>query len=94
MTDLSLDTVVFGQADLTSCDREPIHIPASIQPAGCVLTFSTDDLTLVRYSMNAAEFMGVAGFRLGMSMEECFGASTAGTLAGISQDESAGHPAI
>ena len=23
--------------DLTNCDREPIHIPGSIQPHGCLL---------------------------------------------------------
>lgn len=27
----------FGEASLTDCDREPIHIPGSIQPHGCLL---------------------------------------------------------
>lgn len=94
MTDLNIDDVVFGQADLASCDREPIHVPASIQPAGCVLTFGADDLSLMRYSMNAAEFMGVEGFRLGMSMTECFGANVAERLVVLSRDGSAGRPAI
>jgi light-regulated signal transduction histidine kinase (bacteriophytochrome) len=26
--------VKFGEADLNTCDREPIHIPGSIQPHG------------------------------------------------------------
>jgi two-component system, chemotaxis family, sensor kinase Cph1 len=29
--------VRFGEADLTTCDREPIHIPGSIQPHGVLL---------------------------------------------------------
>jgi light-regulated signal transduction histidine kinase (bacteriophytochrome) len=29
--------VRFGEADLTTCDREPIHIPGSIQPYGVLL---------------------------------------------------------
>ena len=29
--------VKFGEADLTTCDREPIHIPGSIQPHGVLL---------------------------------------------------------
>lgn len=29
--------VRFGEADLTTCDREPIHIPGSIQPYGVML---------------------------------------------------------
>ena len=38
------DTPEFGTADLTNCDREPIHIPGSIQPHGVLLAL--DRLTL------------------------------------------------
>jgi len=33
--------------DLTSCDREPIHIPGSIQPHGLLLIATGDDLAIV-----------------------------------------------
>jgi chemotaxis family two-component system sensor kinase Cph1 len=35
--------------DISSCDREPIHIPGSIQPHGCMLVAESHDL-VVRYS--------------------------------------------
>src|SRR5690242_15891523 len=35
------------QTDLTNCDREPIHIPGSIQPHGCMLVCD-EALTVVR----------------------------------------------
>jgi light-regulated signal transduction histidine kinase (bacteriophytochrome) len=34
---MSEPVVRFGEADLTTCDREPIHIPGSIQPHGVML---------------------------------------------------------
>jgi two-component system, chemotaxis family, sensor kinase Cph1 len=34
---MSESGVKFGEADLTTCDREPIHIPGSIQPHGVLL---------------------------------------------------------
>jgi len=30
------------QVDLTNCDREPIHIPGSIQPHGAMLVIDPD----------------------------------------------------
>ena len=33
--------------DLTDCDREPIHIPGSIQPHGLLLIADADSLTVV-----------------------------------------------
>src|SRR5690606_33825663 len=49
---------VGGQpVDLTNCDREPIHIPGSIQPHGALLAF-TPDATLAVYSENAAALLG------------------------------------
>jgi len=34
---LSAPAIRFGEADLTTCDREPIRIPGSIQPHGILL---------------------------------------------------------
>ena len=43
--------------DITNCDREPIHVPGTIQPFGFLISVSTDWL-ISRVSSNIAEFMG------------------------------------
>ncbi|MGU3495636.1 HWE histidine kinase domain-containing protein [Xanthobacteraceae bacterium A53D] len=45
--------------DLTNCDREPIHIPGSIQPQGCLIACAADAVTIERHSTNAAEMLGL-----------------------------------
>ena len=44
--------------DLTNCDREPIHIPGSIQPHGVLLVISAADLTIVQVSKNVTQQLG------------------------------------
>jgi light-regulated signal transduction histidine kinase (bacteriophytochrome) len=44
--------------DLSNCDREPIHIPASIQPHGLLLVLREPDLTISQTSANVAEYFG------------------------------------
>lgn len=47
--------------DLTNCDREPIHIPESVQGHGCLLVLSPDEsgcLIIRRASENASAFLG------------------------------------
>jgi len=44
--------------DLTNCDREPIHIPGSIQSHGWLLECGMDLSTVERHSANAAEVLG------------------------------------
>jgi light-regulated signal transduction histidine kinase (bacteriophytochrome) len=55
MTDLPLAA---GEADLTDCDREPIHIPGAIQPHGLLVAF-TDELQTVAASENLPDFVGL-----------------------------------
>ncbi len=45
--------------DLTNCDREPIHIPGSIQPHAVMLVLREPDLTIVQASTNTAEKLGL-----------------------------------
>jgi light-regulated signal transduction histidine kinase (bacteriophytochrome) len=45
--------------DLTACDREPIHIPGSIQPNGMLLAVRLSDRTLAYASANIAEAFGL-----------------------------------
>jgi two-component system, chemotaxis family, sensor kinase Cph1 len=44
------------RADLPNCDREPIHIPASIQPHGLLIVLREPDLTITQVSENVSEY--------------------------------------
>ncbi|RYG41849.1 GAF domain-containing protein, partial [bacterium] len=44
--------------DLTVCDREPIHIPGSIQPYGILFALSPQTGRVVQVSANASERLG------------------------------------
>ncbi|QPH52359.1 HWE histidine kinase domain-containing protein [Pontivivens ytuae] len=48
----------FGEVDLTSCDREQIHIPGRIQPFGCLIALDPDWI-VSHVSENAAEVLGL-----------------------------------
>ncbi len=45
-------------ADLTSCDREPIHVPGAIQPHGMLFAFTEANGGLVSISANVADHAG------------------------------------
>ncbi|MBN9392817.1 MAG: GAF domain-containing protein [Chloroflexi bacterium] len=49
-----------NQVDLTNCDREPIHIPGSIQPHGVLLALLEPDFTIVQSSVNTLEHFKIA----------------------------------
>jgi two-component system, chemotaxis family, sensor kinase Cph1 len=52
-------TVRFGEVDLTTCDREPIHIPGSIQPHGVLLVVDRKDLAVEQIAGDASRLIGV-----------------------------------
>ncbi len=45
--------------DLTNCDREPIHVPGSIQPHGCLLLCDPQLDRVLRHSANAGAMLGL-----------------------------------
>jgi len=45
--------------DLTACDREPIHIPGSIQPHGVLVVVDARTRAILQVSENAAAVLGV-----------------------------------
>ncbi|MBK1658812.1 HWE histidine kinase domain-containing protein [Paracraurococcus ruber] len=51
----------FGEADLTNCDREPIHIPGSIQPHGMLLILHPDSLVVLQAAGDPAALLGWTG---------------------------------
>jgi light-regulated signal transduction histidine kinase (bacteriophytochrome) len=58
MNDL-LTSPPFGQADLTNCERELIHLAGSIQPHGVLLVLREADLAVLQASANAEAMLGV-----------------------------------
>jgi light-regulated signal transduction histidine kinase (bacteriophytochrome)/CheY-like chemotaxis protein len=66
--------------DLTNCDREPIHIPGSIQSHGCLLVCEPSGGRILRHSANAAEWLGLTPDLNGMRLDEVVGADIAHTL--------------
>lgn len=75
---LSLDA---DEVDLTNCDREPIHIPGSIQPHGLLLVLEPDSLQVIQASANVADFLGVSPEQLlNSSLARWFDASAIDAL--------------
>jgi len=61
------------QVDLTNCDREPIHIPGSIQPHGCLLACDAAAVTVLRHSGNCADMLGIADMTNGCDLADIAG---------------------
>jgi two-component system, chemotaxis family, sensor kinase Cph1 len=59
----------FGQADLSNCEREQIHLAGSIQPHGALLLLRESDNVIVQTSANAATFLGLEGPIVGQRLE-------------------------
>ncbi len=68
----------FGEADLTNCDREPIHTPGSIQPHGALLVYDPAKQVVTHASANAAEILGTdKDSVVGQPLDAIIGASAA-----------------
>ena len=65
----ALSAPAFGQADLTNCEREQIHLAGSIQPHGALLVVREPDLVIVQASANADAFLGLASSPLGQRLD-------------------------
>ncbi len=62
-----------GYADVTECDREPIHIPGMIQPIGALLACSERDWTVSHVSANAFMLADVPSSVLGKTLTDVLG---------------------
>lgn len=60
----------FGQAALSNCEREQIHLPGSIQPHGALLVLDGATQQILQASENAADFFGLAEHPVGLSADE------------------------
>jgi PAS domain S-box-containing protein len=63
----------FGQADLSNCEREEIHLAGSIQPHGALLVVRESDRLVVQASENAPAFLGLARGVLGRRLDDIEG---------------------
>ena len=71
----------FGAATLTDCDREPIHIPGSIQPHGVLLALEPDTLTITQWAGDLSAILGVPREDpLGLRLHDLLGAEAATTI--------------
>ncbi|MCE9656970.1 MAG: GAF domain-containing protein [Burkholderiales bacterium] len=55
-----LSSPPFGQADLSNCERELIHLAGSVQPHGLLLAIQEPALRIVQVSANAPALLGLA----------------------------------
>ncbi len=75
-----------SEVDLTTCDREPIHIPGAIQPHGVLFACRATDLTVEQVSANVVDHLKVpVEAVLGRPLPALFGADDAAALAEASQ---------
>jgi PAS domain S-box-containing protein len=63
----------FGEATLNNCEREQIHLAASIQPHGALLVLSEPALLVVQASVNAHVFLGLDRPLLGRTVDSFCG---------------------
>ena len=68
MAEEALPTPAFGEADLSNCEREQIHLAGSIQPHGVLLVLREPELVVVQASANAAAFLGLPGEVVGLTL--------------------------
>jgi chemotaxis family two-component system sensor kinase Cph1 len=55
-----LSSPAFGQADLSNCERELIHLAGSVQPHGVLLAVQEQTLRIVQVSANVQALLGSA----------------------------------
>lgn len=78
-----------GMVDLTSCDREPIHIPGSIQPHGMLLVADRDNLTVSHGAGPIETLLGVQDWQ-GAALGRLLGDEVAGRIARITESAASG----
>lgn len=69
--------------DLTpdNCDKEPIHIPAYIQPHGVLIAVRPVDLIILQISENSAQWLGESPNELwGQPLEKVIGSRNVSAL--------------
>lgn len=85
------ESPAFGQADLTNCERELIHLAGSVQSHGLLLTLQEPALTVLQASTNVAGLLGIApADLLGQRLRE-LGAELDDTVRQLAQEPELGE---
>ena len=71
---------VMDAVDLSNCDREPIHIPGSVQPHGCLIACDAGAAVVLQHSANTCAMLGVPEDLNGQRLEDVLGGEAAHTL--------------
>jgi two-component system, chemotaxis family, sensor kinase Cph1 len=67
-----------GEAlDLQACEREPIHVPGSIQPHGLLLVVDQSTELILQAAGDGAHLLNSSGSVLGKSVETVLGVTLA-----------------
>lgn len=81
-----------SKVDLTNCDREPIHIPGSIQPHGAMIILDSRSNAVSFVSDNLPTFLGDTNRDYkGAALSELLGGKVAHDIANASASAGAGH---
>jgi len=76
---MSDSAIRFGEADLTTCDREPIHIPGSIQPHGVLLVVDRRELAVEQVAGDTRSLIAIEPERaIGMPLATILDAEAMG----------------
>ena len=75
--------------DITACDREPIHVPGSIQPHGAMLVADRDNLTVSHAAGSVETLLGTAEWR-GFALGALIGDEVAARIARLVESSGSG----
>lgn len=81
--------------DLTNCDREPIHIPGSIQTHGCLVATDIHASIILRHSANLPAMLEIGGNINGRPLESLLGPDATHTVRNaLATSNDAARPAL
>ena len=82
----------FGQADLSNCERELIHLAGSVQPHGLLLVLAEPELTVLQATANTAPLLGMAPSDLFGQRLDALGGDLAARVRQHSADSTLAEP--
>lgn len=81
--------------NLTTCDREAIQMPGSIQPHGCLLACNVSASIVLRHSENAQNMLGIEGAINGHRLEAIIGTQAAHAIRNsLARTQDSSRPAL
>lgn len=88
MPETPASDLMISDADLNDCDREPIHIPGSIQPHGFMLLTKADDAAVAHGAGDIEAITGVQDW-VGRSLADLLGADIGDAVSRPTPDDGA-----